>query len=115
MANRKRTPRICDLMAKNHLDKTEKAFVSEADTLGLLDDYTFITAYRNYKKQLELMSMLLEDIEKKRANDEDIDKEVGRYNQSGGQADKFLTKIRAIIADRRKEQLEKDNNPPITL
>lgn len=98
---KKRT--IKGIISGQNVEKAEERFLEEAEKLDLLDNYDFLTAYKNYHIQLEIMDILLEQIKDKDGAGDDISNAVGKYNQAGGQADKFLTKIRAIISDRRKE------------
>lgn len=94
---------IESLLSKEHIEQTEAIFVEQAKTLGLLDDYGFMTTYRNYKNQLRLIDEMYQTIQTKLSAGEDANSDVTRFNQAGNQADRFLTKIRAIISDRKKE------------
>lgn len=93
-----------DILSKKHIAETEKLFVKEAERLDLLDDYCFVTAYKAYKDQLELMENMLARIQAKLKEEGEANTEIGKFNQLSGQADKWLAKIRLIIKDRKLEK-----------
>lgn len=95
MANRTKTV----LDSDQKLRELKKRFDEQANSLGLLDDYIFVTQYRAYADQLSLMDELRQDVTTNGAmSDGKVNPAVSEYNKMASLANKTAGTLLNLFA-----------------